>query len=252
MNDVALNGTMAFYYFDHEIPAGQAEANLDIYKSSDGRTTWSRFHPTRDEANNKLTLTGITSFSDWTAADGVTSSLPISLIDFNAEASQTGVMLSWRTASETNNDYFTVQRSTDGSTWETITQVSGAGNATIVSQYEAFDNPPHGIIVYYRLKQTDFDGNYSYSSLRSVFLEDVLDAIDIVYYAKRQEILINCDAAASQNITSIKVSGVNGNVFFKSDGYVPAISMANVPAGLYLVVCTHRTDTIIGKLIVEQ
>ncbi|MFA7272784.1 MAG: T9SS type A sorting domain-containing protein [Crocinitomicaceae bacterium] len=90
--------------------------------------------------------------------------LPIGLLYFDAKMNnQRTVDLSWQTASETNNDYFTIERSKNGSSWETIGAVTGAGNSFLALSYQSIDPNPLMGISYYRLKQTDFDGKFTYS-----------------------------------------------------------------------------------------
>jgi hypothetical protein len=78
------------------------------------------------------------------------------------------VNLEWATASEINNDYFTIERSFDGVDWEIIKTVDGSGYSISTIYYQAKDENPYHGISYYRLKQTDFDGEYKYSNLVSV------------------------------------------------------------------------------------
>jgi hypothetical protein len=95
--------------------------------------------------------------------------LPIELVSFNAEVVQNEVMLKWTTASELNNDYFTIQRSKSGEEWETVgDKIKGAGTTTETRHYQTSDGMPHPGVSYYRLKQTDEDGQFSYSSVRRV------------------------------------------------------------------------------------
>ncbi len=96
--------------------------------------------------------------------------LPIQLISFEAMAQQSEVKLMWSTASELNNDYFTVQRSQDGEVWQDVNSVKGAGTRNIRADYETTDGIPFRGVSYYRLKQTDFDKAYSYSQIRRVEL----------------------------------------------------------------------------------
>lgn len=91
--------------------------------------------------------------------------LPIELIEFDAEYSEDQTELYWKTATEINNDYFTVERSKDGEQWNKIEYVEGAGNSNEELQYEIKDENPHAGLNYYRLKQTDYDGKYSYSDI---------------------------------------------------------------------------------------
>ena len=82
------------------------------------------------------------------------------------------VELLWATASETNNDYFTIERSGDGVAYEAIGEIKGAGNSSKELSYEFTDEKPLTGLNYYRIKQTDFDGKYSYSEVRSVRFTD--------------------------------------------------------------------------------
>ncbi len=94
--------------------------------------------------------------------------LPIELTNFNAELIQNEVVLKWTTASETNNDYFLVERSNDLSNWDAIIEVNGAGNSTEEINYMDYDKRPMSGLSYYRLKQVDYNGEYSYSAVKSV------------------------------------------------------------------------------------
>ncbi len=96
--------------------------------------------------------------------------LPIQLISFEAMAQQSEVKLTWSTASELNNDFFTIQRSQDGETWQDVTLVKGAGTRNFRTDYETTDGLPFDGVSYYRLKQTDFDKQYSYSPAKRVEL----------------------------------------------------------------------------------
>ena len=97
--------------------------------------------------------------------------LPITLMDFTARPlSENQVLLQWTTASEINNDYFTIERSEDVSHWHTIAEVPGAGNSNTILQYQHTDREALPGTSYYRLKQTDYDGTYSYSEVESVYL----------------------------------------------------------------------------------
>ena len=106
---------------------------------------------------------------------GVSGPLPIELVAFNAEPQNYKVLLSWSTASERDNAYFTVERSSDGIEYNSIATVMGAGTSSSLKTYKTYDNQPPMGISYYRLKQTDFDGSYKHSALISLNFETVLD-----------------------------------------------------------------------------
>lgn len=96
------------------------------------------------------------------------SSLPIELLDFNAKPANDIVDLSWVTGSEHGNDYFTVERSRDGGTFEEVLLLSGAGNSAQQVHYEAQDPKPLDGVSYYRLRQTDLDGSSTWSPVVAV------------------------------------------------------------------------------------
>jgi len=123
---------------------------------------------------------GITSFSEFGIGRGQDGgALPIQLIDFNASlnADKT-VELKWITASEINNDYFTIERSSDGVDFEIVDEISGAGNSSSVIHYNYTDTAPLKGLSYYRLKQTDFDGTSVYSEIISVKIEETVKAVE--------------------------------------------------------------------------
>jgi len=99
-----------------------------------------------------------------TACLSPTLILPVSLTRFTASCNNEKVELSWETASETNNDYFEIERSYDGLYWYYIGRIIGAGNSNEQIDYNFIDKDINGDkTVYYRLKQVDYDGQSSYS-----------------------------------------------------------------------------------------
>lgn len=115
-----------------------------------------------DPADETVATIGPTGmFGDFALASigGGINVLPITLIEFSAaNAGTAAVETFWRTASETNNDYFTVERSADASEWSDIGTVAGAGNSNTERVYRLTDPEPIPGRSYYRLRQTDFDG----------------------------------------------------------------------------------------------
>jgi len=81
-------------------------------------------------------------------------------------------VLLWNTASEKNNDYFAVERSRNGSDFESIANVKGAGTTSEANSYSFTDTNPYGGLSYYRLHQTDFDLRSSYSKLVAVTMPE--------------------------------------------------------------------------------
>jgi hypothetical protein len=93
-----------------------------------------------------------------------TSPLPVELLNFDARLTPEGTVdLTWATAMEVNNKLFTVERSQDGMTYTTVTEVAGAGNSNVELNYSAVDPHPFTGTSYYRLRQTDDNGQSTYS-----------------------------------------------------------------------------------------
>lgn len=93
---------------------------------------------------------------------------PVEWLSFDVKTSIRGVSLSWSTATETNNDFFAIERSIDGSFYERLGQIEGAGHSGVPRSYQYWDLKAQSLRqnrLYYRLKQVDFDGSFSYSQV---------------------------------------------------------------------------------------
>ena len=97
--------------------------------------------------------------------------LPIELLYFTASPVNNAVDLTWATATETNNQYFTIERSKDGITFDALQKINSEaprGNSTSTLNYRTYDLKPLEGMSYYRLKQTDYNGKYKYSAMQQV------------------------------------------------------------------------------------
>ncbi|MES2763299.1 MAG: T9SS type A sorting domain-containing protein [Bacteroidota bacterium] len=97
-----------------------------------------------------------------------TSPLPIELLSFDAIMNDKKVDITWATATESNNDYYTIEKSKDGISFETVSIVDAAGNSLSTVHYSDVDYNPYEGIFYYRLKQTDLNGTFTYSKIVAV------------------------------------------------------------------------------------
>ena len=118
--------------------------------------------------------------SRWTISS-ITNPLPIELIDFTASCKNQSILVTWSTASETNNDYFTLERSVDAYEWVTIATINGMGNSNTLVNYNYTDTNSYNDIVYYRLKQTDIDGTCTYSGISAINCQNNLIEIINIY-----------------------------------------------------------------------
>ncbi len=114
------------------------------------------------------TLTDNSIATDPRWSDPFPVALPIDLLAFTGEKRKTGILLEWQTASETNNRFFTIERSVDGQNWQPLSNINGAGNSASLQAYSYLDAHPLNGLQYYRLLQTDVDGSSTYSKVVSV------------------------------------------------------------------------------------
>ena len=119
-----------------------------------------------------LSLSGISSFSPFGVGDA-NASLPVEMTSFSVTKEQNIARLEWETATEINNDRFEVERSTDAKQWEKIGSVPGNGTTSSKEDYDYVDHDVEILtdkIIYYRLKQVDYNGKFEYSDIKKLQL----------------------------------------------------------------------------------
>ena len=165
-------GTFSLDMTATNLPNVNSVSDLRIIRRNDSSSPWTmqgvKVDGTGPNSAPIVHRTGMTSHGQFGIGSSSTNTLPITLMYFNAHAINNIVNLSWATASEINNDYFTIERSEDGKNFENLLQKKGAGNSTAKLYYSAADENPFLGTAYYRLKQTDYDGRFTYSTIKSV------------------------------------------------------------------------------------
>ena len=168
-------------------------------------------------------------------------STSVELLDFIGSVEETGNLLKWATASEENNDYFKLMRSTDGINFEEINRQDGAGNSQITLLYEYLDQTAPLGISYYRLDQVDWDGtetssdiialertNQDLSSIH-VWPNPATNILNIQYNSTNelptQLFVYNTQGQLIKSITQESIEGVN-NITLNTEAFA---------AGLYFV-----------------
>ena len=188
---------------------------------------------------------GNISFSQ-TSGTGATdcSVLPIELLSFNSSIEDLAVVLSWKTASEINNDFFTIERSINAIDFKPIRVISGAGNSNSMNSYMFKDDSPLAGSSYYRLKQTDFDGAFTYSNLEAVNFK----------LANQIQIFPNPSSGvftiAGEGIQYIKILNVNGQTVYNRD-YVAQIDLNGQAKGLYFIEILINNTIIRDKIFIK-
>jgi hypothetical protein len=207
-----------------------------------------------------LTNAVVTTFSPFTFGSKTNSvnPLPVELLSFDAEPCGGKVCTSWTTASEQNNDFFSVERSPDGISFEIAGIVDGAGTSTSVLNYAYTDNTPYSGISYYRLKQTDNNGDFTYSAVRMVNLVAQLELtmdvfpnpndgseIQVKLAGPGEEVLVVVyDASGRESYSKVIVTGGAETVY----AIDPSGKLA---PGLYLITAGSEDKFVSKKLIIK-
>ena len=195
--------------------------------------------------------------SPWVLSN-LSAPLPVELLFFNAKLKEKSVLLNWSTASETNNAFFEVQRSRNNEVFETINIVNGAGNSTSVLSYADVDENPYDGISYYRLRQVDYDGKFSFSQSVAVNIGDsksfdfvfaspdnASSILTLGYYSNVEESMeVLIIDAFGKKITSGFVSSVNG--FNRNEIRLPKIATA-----VYFVTLTNSSNSVTRKFFMQ-
>jgi hypothetical protein len=200
----------------------------------------------------------------WTTTNNLTNSnpgslsgddnLPVVLVGFKAVKDNDKVKINWQTASEINNDYFVVESSVNGADFEPIARIQGAGNSNTVISYEYNDIRNITDIVYYRLKQVDFDGRISYSKIISVDIDASGINLNKVYITGGN-IVIDFAGSNSSNY-KIEVVSVEGKIIHSCDlqksesQSVYKIRMDKILKGVYFIRITNGKSSIVKRMTV--
>ena len=151
---------------------GVANTDYNLINDAGYTLQWSAVTATTTGGNTLKKIWGINNTNEpglgltytWTPPPTSCTTLPIELLSFNATLNEGNALLDWSTASETNNAFFTVEKTIDGVNYEKLAIVDGSGTSTQQHHYATCDKHPFIGISYYRLKQTDFNGLSKYFS----------------------------------------------------------------------------------------
>ncbi len=184
-----------------------------------------------------VTSNAVSSFSPFTfgSLSSLVNPLPVKLLNFEERLNDNReVAISWKTASEINNDFFTIERSSNGIDFIPVLKVKGAGNSSVVQSYKAMDAHPLKGVSYYRLKQTDIYGHYEYSQLAMIINTDA-GAPVLVYPNPASEVL-NIDLGETQDVI-VSIRDIAGHVIYSSNAGVGRLSLdvSAYQRGIYII-----------------
>ena len=189
--------------------------------------------------------------------------LPIQLINFNAIVNIDKVDLNWTTASEINNNYFTIEKALDGISFKALTRVKGAGNSNQLLHYLSVDSSPYQGVSYYRLKQTDFDGNFTYSKTIAVNYLDNVNEFSFSIFpnpietASEKAFFIQFKNAPNSNV-SIRIYDLLGKEIYsdflnnsENSDVVYVNTTQSLKQGIYSVEAVSKDKTIRQRIVVQ-
>lgn len=212
------------------------------------------------ELNNPISISrsNLTGFSDFAIGMSSAGPLPVDLVYFKAEKKENHVLLLWQTASEENNDYFEIQKSQNMIDYQTIGVVTGKGSTSMVSNYRYEDYLENIGMVYYRLKQVDFDGSFEYSTISSLYFP--LESLAIKIYPNPNQsggnlrIFIPLEKPASvkvgfKNLLGMEIMNWQGDVQTLNFNQIQL--PGNLAKGTYILSIQMESEQVHRKIIIE-
>jgi hypothetical protein len=205
---------------------------------------------TGNAAVQYVEFSGIQSFSTFgfVAANGNQSILPITGFNLSGVLNNGVPQLSWTTITEVNSNYFNIESSTDGVTFNTIGNLAAAGNSNTTKSYVYADKLATSSVVYYRIKEVDKDGSASYSNIIAVSLSGMNRALKV--YPNPVTNLVNVETGTpgsyvaelftvdGKKVTSTQIATASGLVTVNID-------RTNIPSGIYLLKLTGKSGSTI-------
>ncbi len=178
------------------------------------------------------------------------STLPIELLKFEGKRIDDKLVnLNWTTSSEINNAFFTVERSIDAINWETQGEIEGAGNSSNTNNYAFIDKNHLTTTTYYRLKQTDFNGEYTYDKTITVLPSSNANTISI--YPNPSNDIINIQA--NETILKIEVINLLGKVLVSKTTNTTELKLdlSKHPKEIYFVRTYTKKHVSNNRLVIE-
>jgi len=187
-----------------------------------------------------------------------TNILPVELLKFSASCDNKKVTVNWTTASELNNDFFTVERSPDAINYQPIGIVNGAGSSSTIQNYSFVDSDPLSGTSYYRLKQTDFNGmtetfpTAALSSCGSGGLNVVIGQNPTV----NGNIWVSISGAENKNVRVAVTDMLGRNLYTKFLTEINGSYLLNadlhLAGGIYVVNASTNSESFSKKIVVAR
>jgi hypothetical protein len=164
-------------------------------------------------------------------------------------------MLSWSTASEINNDYFEIQRSTQGIAWEVIARVQGAGFSNIILDYDYLDKEKPNTTTYYRLRQIDYDGSSKLSDIIQIRCENNMEKPVISVYPNPFTSSFNIEFENwDLNFAEIELLDITSRTIKKWNlentlpNFIYEVNLSNLNPAMYMLKIKTSSGVIMRKI----
>jgi len=250
----------------NEIGAGNQVSTPNVYaviKRPDSGSAWvsvgTHYDETQSVNGNIVTAarSDLSSFSDFGIGFG-NILLPVELLSFTAALNENVVDLDWTTASESNSDFFTLERSGDASNFTFLTNVKGAGTSTGRLDYHRVDEHPLQGTSYYRLKQTDLDGSFRYSQIEPISINGANVDVAVIPNPTTLDNLNLSVIGMGNKVARVSVVDALGRTCFVenitpgSDNYTFRIGVpADLAPGYYTVEVSCGDGTYLKKAVLQ-
>ena len=184
--------------------------------------------------------------------------LPIKIASFEANKVGNTALLKWSTSYESNNKGFTVERSTDGTSWTSLQFVDGVGNSSIEQSYSFTDVKPNIGLNYYRFKQVDFDGRFEYSAIKSVRFSNGTDLNLLVFPNPTREKVVIDVTNFNEKTAVVSIVNVEGkivftkNVLVQNNNFSLPINVSTLAKGNYFIQVINNNRTVVSKSFVIE
>jgi hypothetical protein len=219
-----------------QVPAGVTALRYRILNNSSGG------------CGNDLAIDDIT----FARANFIPTSLPVTGLEASVLRSGDNVSVQWQTLSENNTHNFIVEKSYDAASWTNLDDVAAAGYSTTKRMYSSTDNKP-GSVTYYRIKQVDNNGHYTYSNtVRIAITSNTIDATTFPNpFVSQVQVDLTSTSTQKATVTVNDLSGrkllQKGWNLTKGKNSIVLQDVQQLPVGMYILTITNEDGVMVYK-----
>lgn len=261
-NDKTINPAIPIYAFVSPFKKGDTEQGLlsdtewlaelsDVRQLLDGVIIWTQ-NKTTDILNTQQIWIESLARSYFPTYEN--PALPVNLVKFTAKAENNHIVLSWKTASENGNSHFELERSEDGQNFTKIATVSGKATKGEMTNYSYIDASYRSTVIYYRLKQVDFDGGFMYIG-GMLAVKNYLDTKNYQLFLSKENTLNTVITTYKAGASTFKILDIWGRTLMKSEIFLESglnknvFDITGLPKGTYIGVLNNGGEEFIRKFV---